>query len=52
MEKLFSDEIGTKFTWTRKSSKGIEKEKFCDLKNIYAAICGKDLYRRNFILAF
>lgn len=42
MEKLFSYEIGTKFTWTGKSSKGIEKAKFSDLKNIYAAISGKD----------
>ncbi|XP_045036742.1 uncharacterized protein LOC123477452 [Daphnia magna] len=40
MEKLFSYEIGTKFTWTGKSSKGIEKAKFSDLKNIYAAISG------------
>ncbi|KAK4006374.1 hypothetical protein OUZ56_011527 [Daphnia magna] len=38
MEKLFSYEIGTKFTWTGKSSRGIEKAKFSDLKNIYAAI--------------
>ncbi|KAK4009724.1 hypothetical protein OUZ56_018870 [Daphnia magna] len=40
MEKLFSYEIGTKFTWTGKSSKGIEKAKFSDLKNIYAGTSG------------
>lgn len=45
MEKLFSYEIGIKFTWTGKSSKGIEKAKFSDLKNIYAAISGKDRER-------
>jgi hypothetical protein len=42
MEKIFSYEIGTKFTWTGKSSKGIKKAKFSDLKDIYAAISGKD----------
>ncbi|KZR97123.1 Uncharacterized protein APZ42_008184, partial [Daphnia magna] len=26
--------------WTGKSTKEFEKEKFSDLKNIYAAICG------------
>lgn len=40
MEKLFTCEIGMHYTWTGKSTKEFEKEKFSDLKNIYAAICG------------
>ncbi|KAI9556075.1 hypothetical protein GHT06_018642 [Daphnia sinensis] len=40
MEKLFTCEIRMHYTWTGKSTKELEKEKFSDLKNIYAANCG------------
>jgi hypothetical protein len=41
MYKLFTYEIGTQYTWTGKSTKGVEKNKFGDLKNILSAISGK-----------
>ncbi len=41
MDKLFTFEIGTQYTWTGKSTKGVDKNKFGDLKNIFAAISGK-----------
>ncbi|KAK4017402.1 hypothetical protein OUZ56_032714 [Daphnia magna] len=40
MEKLFTCQIGMHYIWTGKSTKQLEKQKFSDLKNIYAAICG------------
>ena len=38
-DKLFTYEIGTQYTG--KSTKGVDKNKFGDLKNIFAAIPGK-----------
>jgi hypothetical protein len=39
MDKLFTYEIGTQYTG--KSTKGVDKKKFGDLKNIFAAISRK-----------
>nr|CAH0098816.1 unnamed protein product [Daphnia galeata] len=33
-------EIGTQYKWTGKSTKGVDENKFVDLKNIFAAISG------------
>jgi hypothetical protein len=41
MDKLFTNEIGTQYTSTGKSMKGVDKNKFDDFKNIFAAISGK-----------
>ena len=38
-DKLFTYEIGTQYTGI--STKGVDKNKFGDLKNIFAAIPGK-----------
>jgi hypothetical protein len=44
MDKLFTYEIGLQFTWTGKSTKGVTKNKFGELKNVFSAICGREFY--------